>query len=330
MSNTIAVTGASGHLGNVICRQLCEKGYQVKALYHSFSESLLDLPIELIQGDILNPADLEKLMTGCSAVINSAAIISIHGDPSGIVFKTNTEGPRQVLEVAKRLGIKRIVHISSVHAVQELPLSTLMDETRPYKTATAFPYDYSKATGEQILLAGLQEDGPEVVIVRPTCIIGPFDFKPSELGNGLLQLYRRQLPALPEGGFNFVDVRDVAASTINAIDQGRNGEAYFLAGKYYTMIEMADRVCKIIGKKNRLWVLPFGFLKSLLPLVRLYARITGIQPPLTLESITAVKNGHPNMITAKAEKELGLQFRPLENSIQDFFDWYQTRKPLNP
>ncbi len=91
MSKTIAVTGASGHLGNTICRLLVEKGYRVKAFYNKMDESLKGLPIETIQGDVLNKEDLSRLIDGCDYVINSAAIISINGDPKGIVFKTNKE-----------------------------------------------------------------------------------------------------------------------------------------------------------------------------------------------------------------------------------------------
>ena len=104
----IAVTGASGHIGNVVCRQLVEEGYNVNALYNKDQRSLEDLNINLFQGSVLNKSDLEHLIDGVDVVIHCAAIISIDGDPQGIVFKTNTEGPKNILDVSIQKGVKKI------------------------------------------------------------------------------------------------------------------------------------------------------------------------------------------------------------------------------
>ncbi len=165
MPTQIAVTGASGHIGNVVCRKLLEKGFQVRAFFHSDSRSLTGLDLQLAKGDILIKEDLITLMNGCEVVLNCAAIISINGDENGLVFKTNTEGPRYVLEAAIAAGVKKIIHVSSVHAVGDLPHTTTYNESRPYKTEKSFVYDFSKSTGEQIILKGATENGIEVVVV---------------------------------------------------------------------------------------------------------------------------------------------------------------------
>src|SRR6516164_11727593 len=116
----IAVTGAGGHVGNVLCRLLAAKGFQVKALYHRYNKSLEEVDVELVQGDVLNKNDLHKLLEDCNIVIHCAAIISIHGDPTGAVFETNTKGTKLVLETAAELGLQKIIHVSSTHAVTEL------------------------------------------------------------------------------------------------------------------------------------------------------------------------------------------------------------------
>lgn len=320
-SNTIAVTGASGHLGNVVCRLLLEKGYQVRALCRSRPDCLKNLPIEIVQGDVLNQTDLIQLLQGCEVVIHCAAIISIHGDPTGIVFKTNTEGPRNVLAIAKQMGVRRIVHISSVHAVTELPFSQPFDETRPYKQANDYAYDYSKAQGEQIMLRNFAEGKPEVVVLRPSAIVGPFDFKPSEIGKALLELEKGKIPALPEGGYNFVDVRDVANSVVNAIERGRNGEVYLLTGKYFAMKDFTAVVAKVVGRRPVKWILPYRLLKMLLPIIALLSKIRNAPPLFTIESLDALKNGHPRMDSSKAARELGHICRPLEESVRDFYLW---------
>src|SRR5689334_9308389 len=124
MKKWVAITGANGHIGNVVCRKLLESGYQVRAFYHSEKKSLVDLNVELVQGDILKIEDVMQLVDDCEVVINCAGIISISGDPDGRVFKTNTEGPQNVLKASLAKGVKRIIHVSSVHAMKELPLDT--------------------------------------------------------------------------------------------------------------------------------------------------------------------------------------------------------------
>jgi dihydroflavonol-4-reductase len=328
MNTTIAVTGASGHIGNVVCRILIEKGYKVKALYNSDKKSLEGLPVEAIQGSVLNKTDIARLMEGCDVVIHCAALISIHGDPKGIVFKTNTEGPANVLEVSKQKGIKKIIHISSVHAVMEIPASLPFDETRPYKTSSAFAYDYSKATGEQLMLANAKNGNPEIVVLRLSGVIGPFDYKPSEMGKALIDFYHQRVPALPHGGYNFVDVRDVATSIVEAIEKGKDGEVYLISGKYFTFKELAQIVYKVTGKKMPKIVIPYTLLKLSLPLISLYGKIKGAAPLFTIESIDALKNGHRNMNHSKAMHQLGHHSRPMEETIRDFYSWQRSNNML--
>lgn len=321
MSTTVAVTGAAGHIGNVVCRELLKRGYRVKALCRSGSKSLDGLPVELVHGDVLDKIALARLMQDCTIVIHCAAIISLNGDPSGIVFKTNTEGPVNVLDVAESLGVKRMIHLSSVHASVEEPMHAIFDENRPYKTASAYVYDYSKARGEQLLLDRSQSSRVELVILRPSSVVGPFDFKPSELGKALIDFYEQRIPVLPAGGYDFVDVRDVAQSIVSAIDRGKNGEIYLLSGKYYSMKEFAKAVRRVTGKWVPSLQIPIWLLKLSLPLVALYSRITGAAPLFTMESITALHKGHRRMDHSKADRDLGHRCRDLEESIRDFCAW---------
>jgi len=333
----VGVTGASGHVGNVLCRRLLEKGFQVKAMYHSDRSALMDLErnssITIIQGSTLNLQDLENFIQDCDIIINSAAIISILGDPTGIVFRTNTEGPRNLVQacvkVSKNTGKNKkikVIHISSTHAVYELPHETPYDENRPYKQKGAFAYDYSKATGEQIILDAIQKGFIEGCILRPSSVIGPYDFKPSEIGKALKDFYNQKIPLLPSGGYNFVDVRDVAHTIISAMDKGQNGEIYLISGEYFSLKKFVEIIHKVTGKKMPFIVMPFLFLRLILPFVKLYSLIRHAAPVFTIEAITALKAGHPNMIHQKAREVLGHHCRPLEESIRDFYEWNQKRK----
>lgn len=290
-------------------------------MYHSDKRGLQDVRVELVEGDILRLNDVIRLVQDCEVVIHCAGIISIHGDPDGRVFKTNTEGPRNVLEAAKSAGVKRIIHISSVHAVKEIPHHLPFDESRPHKTVADPVYDYSKATGEQILLKGCLDSPTEIIVLRPSSVVGPYDFKPSLLGAALLDFYFQKIPFLPQGGYDFVDVRDVAQAAVNAIHLGRSGEVYNLSGTYYTFKKFAKVIQKVTGKKVPQRVIPYKWLKAILPLVALYARWTKTLPAITRESIDAVYFGHPQMDHAKAKKELHFTCRALEESLHDFYSW---------
>jgi dihydroflavonol-4-reductase len=320
MQKTVAVTGASGHIGNVVCRKLIELGYSVKAFYHSDATSLKDLELTLVKGDVLDPTEVSNLLTGCDYVINCAAIISINGDPSGLVYKTNTQGPANILSLAKELRIKKIIHVSSVHAVHDLPHNTPYDETRPYKTKKDFAYDYSKAQGEQIILSGAEPDGVEVVVVRPSCVIGPHDFKPSKMGVALKGFYKKKFLFLPNGGYDLVDVRDLSASICTALELGKNKEIYLLSGKYYRFKDLAKEIGMVREQKKTILILPNWLLTLSLPFVWLAGKITQTAPSLTKESIVAITEGHPEMNNEKARSILHHKTRPLQESLRDIFN----------
>lgn len=318
---TIGITGASGHIGNLLCRKLIASGHTIKALYNKDSSSLQGLDLQHVQGNILDREAVMLLVEGCEVVIHAAAIISIDGDPDGMVFKTNTEGPKLVLEACLNKGVRKLLHLSSVHAVTELPHDEPYDETRPYKSEKDTAYDYSKALGEQTVLQGSRGTSLEVVVLRPSCVIGPFDFKPSKMGAALVDFYHRKIPFLPEGGYDLADIRDVTDSIICAIDQGRDGEAYLLSGKYFSMQSLARIIQQTTGIPTPKTVIPFKWLKAMLPLVMLIARLRKSAPSYTHESLEALKNGHPRMNNQKACLELGHHTRPLEETLRDFYEW---------
>jgi dihydroflavonol-4-reductase len=324
----IAVTGANGHLGNMICRVLLERNFSVNAFFHSNNKALEGLNLNRVQGNVLNQNDLEILFQDCDAVIHCAALISLNGDPTGIVHQTNTEGARNVAEVTKRFGLKKMIHISSVHAVVEKPFDKPFDETRHYKPVGAHVYDYSKALGEQVVFETLKNSDTQIVVIRPSSILGPYDFKPSEIGKAMLTLYHEKLPVICAGGYDFVDVRDVATSVVDALENGRNGEIYNLTGHYSTLKDFVQIVKTVTGKKVPITVLSFRLLKILIPLIRLQSKITNTTPVFTQETLDALRSGHHNMISEKAQRELDHHCRPLKESIADFYEWQKSRNVI--
>lgn len=318
---TIAITGASGHLGSVILTELLkDDAYQIRAQFNSQRPPIDHPNITWIRGG-MKPDDLTELIKSAKYVIHCAAIISITGDKNGLVYQTNVRGTQHVIDVCLTQKVDRLVHVSSTHALQEIPLNSVFDENRPYKTEQDFAYDYSKAKAEQLVLNAVNNEGLNAVIVRPSSMLGPVDYKPSLLGEALTDIAHGKIPAMVQGGYDFVDVRDVSKSIIQALTKGQKGESFNLTGKYYPIKELANKTALIANVKPPRFVVPGALIQLSLPFVSLQSKFTKKPPKFTRESIHVLKYGHPNMSHTKAQTVLGHTIRPIESTIQDFLEW---------
>jgi dihydroflavonol-4-reductase len=324
---TVVVTGATGHVGANVCRQLLDSGARVRALCRARRPSLDGLEVEVSLGDVLDRASLDAAFRGADAVIHLAARISIHGDPDGSLWKTNVEGPRNIVDACLAAGISRLVHMSSFHAFRQDPRDEPLTEERP-PVDDGYVYDRSKAAGEREVDRGI-EAGLEAIILNPTAIIGPYDFGPSLMGSALLDMYGGRTPALVPGGSDWVDVRDVAAATIAGLDRGRSGERYLLSGHWTTLREFADLVAATTGRPAPRWTLPAAVLRGALPIVQGWARLTGGSPLYTRQSLDALSTSSRDVRHERARRVLGFDPRPLETTIADTFEWYGSVGWLN-
>lgn len=318
----IAVTGANGHVGSNLCKALLDKGYQVRALTHKHTKAIQDLPVELVQGDILNKDSIRILMQDVDYCFHLAAYISIKGDPNGMVFRVNAEGTRNIVEVAQEHKIKRFIHFSSIHAFEQHPADEPLDETRPLVGSQGFAYDVSKAEGERTVQQAAA-NGFDAVILCPTAIIGPDDPEPGLIGKALLELYHNQIPALVPGGYNWVDVRDVVNGAINAMTMGRTGQKYLLSGTWYSLLELSRIVARVTGAKTPQTVMPMWVAKVGLPIITLYSNIAGVEPLYTRESLQIISEGNRLISNEKSRRELNFTSRDLTETVKDAFTWFK-------
>ena len=325
----VALTGAAGHLGAALLQELTKRDIRVKALIRDNDfRSCKDLPVETVKGDLLHPKILKSLMQDCDTVIHCAALISINGDPNGLVHRTNVEGTQLVIDNALQAGIKRCVHISSIHAFQQQPSFEVLDEHREPVNEKGFAYDRSKLAGKQIALDA-NNHGMEVLVMHPTSIIGPYDFKPSLMGKVIIDLYKGRLPFIFNGGFDFCDCRDVANAIANAITMGRPGESYLLGGKWHSIHQLAQFLSSVSAKKIKPVALPAFAAKAGLPIVKLLAAIQKKEPLYTVEALDALFNGNRFISSAKAATELNYTTRPFEETIHDTFQWFKNKDYLD-
>lgn len=321
----VALTGGTGHLGASILNLLIEHEHQVNLLIRGDSGKFDNLPVTIFKGDINSIADLKNLTQGCEAVIHSAAVISINGDPTGIVHKTNVGGVDNIIQAALHNKVKRLVHISSIHAFQQKPYNDLLDEHRGFVDDKAFAYDRSKALGQQLVLKA-NKPGFETIVLNPTAMLGPPDNKPSLLGQALIDMYKGKIPALFDGGFDFCDVRDVANAIINALTMGSPGQNYLLGGTWYTMKNFAEMLSLASAKKIDPFSLPVFIARAGLPFIKLLAAVKGNAPLYTNESIAALTLSNKKISSEKAKKDLNYQSRPFEQTIADSFQWFKQNK----
>jgi dihydroflavonol-4-reductase len=322
-SETVVVTGASGHLGANLVRQLLTAGRRVRVLVFGETRPFDGLDVERVSGDVLDERSLAPAFQGAGVVYHLAAFISIVGSERARVEAVNVGGTRNVVRACLAAGVRRLVHFSSIHAFRQLPLDEPLDESRAASdTGKAPAYDHSKARAEREVLAGV-ERGLDAVILNPTAVLGPFDFEPSRMGRVLRDLQRGALPALVTGGFDWVDARDVAAAAIAAEQRGRRGERYLLSGTYLPVRDLAVLVAELSGAQVPRVVLPQWLVRPIAPLAELWSEISGGEPRFTRDSMVALRTGHPRIRNEKARAELGFAPRPLRVTVEDTLRWFR-------
>jgi dihydroflavonol-4-reductase len=204
----VAVTGATGHLGGHLVRALLEAGHRVRVLQREDLRNLDGLDLERVRGELADATALDRAVGGVEVAFHLAGRISIRSRDDAELTRTNVDGVRAIAGACRRNRVRRLVHFSSIHAFRAGPPSEVIDERGPDSDVPgADPYDRSKARGQKVILEAVQA-GLDAVIVNPTGVIGPLDFKPSRMGGVLDDLRRGRMPGLIQGGFNWVDARD--------------------------------------------------------------------------------------------------------------------------
>jgi dihydroflavonol-4-reductase len=321
----VAVTGASGHIGGHLVRSLLAEGHQVRALYASDTRPLDGLALEKIRCDVNEPASLQQAFAGVELVFHLAARISLEGDADGSVWRANVDGTRNVCAACLAKGVRRLVHFSSVHALRSDPLDEPMDEARGFSDEgplPCMPYDRTKAAAERVVQEAIGQ-GLDAVMVNPTSVVGPVDYKPSAMGAVLLMIARRELPGLVDAGFDWVDPRDVAAGAIGAAKAGRKGERYLLGGRWASICDLAAFAADEAGVKLPHLVAPLWLARMGTPFAVGWARLRGKRPVFTADSMETLRFSNKDVRHDKAASDLGYSPRPLEETIRDSIRWFQ-------
>jgi dihydroflavonol-4-reductase len=321
----IVVTGASGHVGANLVRALIARGEPVRALVHRDRRALDGLQVELAYGDVTDRDSLRQAFEGAKVVYNAAGYISISAHEWQRLEAVNVLGVRHVVDACLQCGVSRLVHISSIEALVDEPATLPIDESRPLVTSRRYPpYPRSKAAGEMEVRQGVAR-GLDAVVLNPTAIIGPHDYRLGYANAGLLAIRNGQLPVLVNGGFDWVDVRDVTQGAIEAAARAPCGSRYILSGHQASLHTLAKLVEEISGSRRPRIVVPMWLARPGVSLLTIWNGLTGRRSLYTPAALRPLRS-NSQISHARATRDLGYRPRPLKESVADTLAWLKSRQ----
>lgn len=341
------VTGAAGHLGSCVVQALLAQGRRVRALVlpNETCPDFIDENRHLLReytGDVRDPTSLMRVFedghpqnetpqSGPSqretqaepyeyVVIHCAGIVAITKKEDRRVYDVNVGGTVNIIEMCKRFNVKRLVYVSSVHAIPPLPRGQVMREVESFDPdAVPGYYDKTKAIATQLVLNAVK-DGLDAVVVHPAGIIGPHGLPTGNMARLITLFILGKLPAAIHGGFDFVDVRDVAVGTIAAAEKGESGECYILSNRFVKLKELLDTLSQVSAIKKLKFYLPLWVAKAIAPFAEMHYKISRKTPLFTRYSLKTISE---NGIYShdKASRNLGYRTRPLLTTLADTASW---------
>jgi dihydroflavonol-4-reductase len=321
----ILITGASGFVGAAVARLLARAGEPVRTLIRAKSPraNLADLPVEIVEGDLLDEASLARAMTGIRYLFHVAADYRLWARHPADIVRTNVEGTRLVMTAAQRAGVERIVYTSSVATLAARPGGKPSDESLPLDAGAAIgAYKYSKVIAERLVETMIAEQNLPAVIVNPSTPIGPGDVRPTPTGRIIVEAAAGRMPGYVDTGLNLVHVDDVAAGHVAALHKGRIGERYILGGEDVLLGDMLREIARQVGRTPPRLRLPRRAIFPIAYAAEAIAHVTGREPFVTTAGLRLAKD-RMFFSSAKAERELGYRARPYTEAIAEAIAWFR-------
>ena len=279
--------------------------------------------MKIVRGNLSDPKFLSSKMEGCDAVFHSAAYVAVENINTPLMHEINVVGTKNICRAALDANIPKLIHFSSVHAFQQTPTDESLDERRPLvRNKNAPPYDKSKAEAQHVIYNACNK-GLNAVILHPTGIIGPYDFKPSRMGKVLLDIMKKKMLININAGFNWVDVRDVSNTAINCITAGKQGQHYIIPGQWATFKQISTIISNQLHFRTNYLTLPFWSAYLALPFAFMFSKLTGSRPSFSRGSLHALAEQCQKIPGTLARDEIGHQSRPLIETINDTITWFQ-------
>ena len=319
------LTGATGFVGSHVAHAAAAQGARLRLLTRSTSnlDAIANLPAaDLVTGDLRDPGTYKQALQGCDAVLHIAADYRLWVPDPVEMYKSNVDGTRDLLRLAREAGVPRVVYTSSVATMGFKRDGTIVDEQTPVTEAAMIGhYKRSKWLAEQAAIQAANA-GQHVMILNPTTPIGPADRKPTPTGRIVVDFLKGSFPAYVETGLNLVDVDEIARMHLVALDRGTAGERYILGGENLTLKQILDKMSAISGLPSPTMKVPhavalaFAFFDETVT-----GKLRGKEPRATVE---AVQMGRKMMwaSSAKAERDLGFRVLPVYRALREAMEWF--------
>lgn len=317
----ILITGATGLVGNNVTRRLLARGEAVRVLVRQSSDPrpLEGLDVDRRLGDVRDEQAVDHALAGCRAVVHAAAAVQIGWTGGESMRAINVEGTRNVAAAAAAYGV-RLVHVSTVDALGIGSRKIPVDETTPYSPRTPCPYPLTKREAELVVRQAM-ERGLDAVIVNPSFMLGPWDWKPSS-GRMLLEVARRRPPFAPRAGNDYTHILDVADAIIAALERAPSGEQYLLTGEHHDYLTAFRIMAEVCGVRGPIGCVGPGLLYPSGWLGDLKAKLSGREGDINSAAIRLMREPH-HYSHAKATRELGYRPRSLKEAAADAWQWFQ-------
>ena len=332
----VCVTGATGLVGGHVMARLVSDGHQVIAYVRNSDKldrmlaahGLASDAVDRVIGDLENATAIADALDGCDAVVHTAATVALTPDGAAAAEKANLSGTTLVLRGAAERGLDPIIHTSSVAALSP-PAGPILKATDPIP-ANGGGYGASKAACERVA-RGLQDDGVPIVIFYPGGILGPVDAGSHVLGDGWVKaLEPGVMPIISKGGNPYIDVRDLAAAMAACMEQGKGPRRFMAGGRYIDWKQNAELFDMATGKKWKKPPVPAWLLVALGRAGDLFGKVKkGFVPPIGHEAAIAMTTAVPTDDSA-IHDELGVQYRPIEDSWVDTIRWLVQQGRMSP
>jgi dihydroflavonol-4-reductase len=320
----VFLTGATGFVGSHVAQAYAAAGAELRLLTRKTSKlaAIEGLKADVVVGDLRKPEELRTALRGCDALVHVAADYRLWVTDPDAMYAANVQGTRELLKLAREVGVPRVVVTSSVATMGFDAAGTVVDESTPVSIEQMIGhYKRSKYLGEQEAIAAARV-GQHVMILNPTTPVGTDDAKPTPSGRIIVDFLNKRFPAYVDTGLNLVDVGEVARMHVVALERGTPGERYILGGENLTLKQILDKMAAISGLPSPTVRVPhavamgFAFFDE-----TIMGKILKKEPRATVE---AVRMGKKKMFASsvKAERELGLKQVPVESSLRVAMEWF--------
>jgi len=319
----IAVTGPTGHVGPCLIPRLLDEGHRVRAVVYGDGSVLDGLDVERVPGDVRDRDSMRAALKGQDAVIHLAAHISVQAKDEPLMQAVNVGGVENTARAALEAGVQRFVHVSSVHAYDTWRLHEPLTEDHARAERPGLPaYDRSKAAGERALRSVIA-DGLDAVILNPVGILGPRDHRPSLMGTVIQEMVLGRMPVVPDGGFCWVDVRDVVDAVLSAMERAETGENYLLSAEKVSTQEFHRMSRRAVGQSSMAVRAPVPLLRLVSGLSPMLVRFSPLMHGFSPDALHAL-DARLSVDARKARRALGFEPRPIGHTVRDTIEWWQS------